>query len=90
MTTYYLHLDNSVEKFKEICGAIERLYPDYTKHELLVDVDYSLIQIYTKDSNEIIIDNSAELELIVARTDIDLSDFEYTIAISKNGKLIYK
>ncbi len=84
MTTYYLHLDNSVEKFKEICGAIERLYPDYTKQELLVDVDYSLIQIYTKDSNKIVIENSSELEVIVARANIDLSKFEYTIAISEH------
>lgn len=90
MTTYYLHRDYDVEKFKEICKAIELLYPDYKKDDLLVDVDYSLIQVYTNGDKKIIIDNCAETEVIEARANIDLSNFKYVEAISKNGKLIYK
>lgn len=89
MTTYYLHRGYSVEKFKEICKAIEVLYPEYKKEKLLVDIDNSLIQVYTNGKKEIIIDNCAETDVIEARSNIDLSGFKYVEAISKNGNLIY-
>lgn len=90
MITYYLNRGYNVEKFKEICKAIELLYPDYKKEKLLIDVDNSLIQVYKNGRKEIIIVNCAETDVIEARADIDLFDFEYVEAVSKNGKLIYK
>ena len=44
MTTYYLNRGYNIEKFKEICKAIEVLYPSYKKDKLLVDVDNSFIE----------------------------------------------
>ena len=90
MTIYYLNWGYDVDKFKEICQALEIKYKDLKKEELLVDIDDSLIQVYKQGRKEIIVSNSVELDLIKARTNIDLSDFAYTIAIVKNGEIIYK
>ncbi len=90
MAVYYLHKAYDIEKFKEICRAIEVLFPNYEKHKLWIDVDDSMIQKYTNGNEKIIIDNCAESGLIKARANIDLSDFCYTIAIYKDGKLIKK
>ena len=90
MTTYYLNRGYNIEKFKEICKAIEMLYPSYKKDKLLVDVDNSLIQVYTDGDKEIVIDNCAETDVIEARANVDLSNFKYVEAFLKNGKLIYK
>lgn len=90
MTVYYLHKEYDKEKFYEICRAIEVLYKDYKKEQLLVDVDDSLIQTYTNGDKEIIIDNCAESGMIKARANVDLSDFSYTFAIFKDGILIKK
>lgn len=90
MTTYYLNRGYNVEKFKEICKAIELLYPDYKKEELLIDVDDSQIQVYINGNKKIVIDNCAETDVIEARANIDLFDFEYVEAFVKNGELIYK
>lgn len=89
MTTYYLYRDYGVNKFYEICSAIEMKYSDFHKEDLLVDIDNSLIQVYTNGNKKIVIDNCAETEKIEARSNVDLSEFEYVIAISKDGNLIY-
>ena len=89
MTTYYLHKGYSVQKFKEICKAVELSYPEYKKEKLLVDVDNSLIQVYINGEKEIVIDNCAGTDVIEARADIDLAAFEYVEAIYENGKLTY-
>lgn len=86
MITYLLNYGYNYEKFKEICEYIQSLYPDYTKEELLIDVDYSLIQVYTKGDKEIIITNDADYDDITARTDIDLRNFKYTQAYLSDGE----
>ena len=88
MTVYYLYKDYDKDKFYEICSAIEAIYKDYKKDKLAVDIDDSLIQVYTNGDKKIIIDNCAESGLIKARTNVDLSDFSYTFAIFKDGELI--
>lgn len=86
MITYLLNDEYNDEKFKEICEYLESLYPDYTKQELLTDVDYSLIQVYTKGEKKIIITNDADYDEITVRADIDLRNFKYTQAYLSDGE----
>ena len=88
MDIYFLHRGYNIEKFREICKAIEREYPYFEKQVLLTDVDDSLVQVYSYKDSKIIITNSAELDLIKAVSNIDLSEFEYTEAIIKDDKLL--
>ena len=90
MTVYYLHKSYDTDKFYEICRAVEEIYKDYEKKQLLVDIDDSLIQTYTNGDKKIIIDNCAQSGLIKARANVDLSDFSYTHAMFKDGKYIKK
>lgn len=88
MNVYFLHKGYDIDKFKEICKSVEKLYPNFNKQPLLTDVDDSLIQVYSHNNLEIVITNSAELDLIKAVTNVDLSEFKYTEAILENNKLI--
>ena len=48
MTTYYLNRGYNIEKFKEICKAIEMLYPSYKKDKLMFDYEYQRYDINIK------------------------------------------
>ncbi len=72
---YGLYCKNDFAKFNELCLMIERDFPDFQKDELLTDVDGSKAQTYTKGTKEIVIVNDYDYECIVARANVDLTDF---------------
>ena len=90
MTVYYFHRDYDINKFNEICRFFETQFLEYKKEEMLIDIDDSMIQPYTNGDKIIYVVNCAQSGMILARTNVDLSDFSYTFAIFKDGELIKK
>lgn len=89
MTLYYFYKECNDKKFEEICEYIEFIYPDFVKESLLIDVDFSMIQVYEKGDKKIVVVNDAESDIIIARSNLDLKNFKYTIAYLENDELIY-
>lgn len=69
-----LYRDNSPKKFNQACALIERQFPGMTKKQLLIDVDGSTIQSYTKDGEEVVIVyDDYDIGAVFALSDFDLS-----------------
>lgn len=70
---YTLYGDNSPAVFKRACYRIEQLCTRLVKHELLIDVDGSTIQIYSDGEKEVIVFDDYDVGAVFAESDIDLS-----------------
>lgn len=71
---YTIWKDNSPQQFKQACALIERQFPGMTKKPLLIDVDGSTIQSYTKDGEEVVIVyDDYDIGAVFALSDFDLS-----------------
>lgn len=76
MEKYYYTIfpDNSPEKFRKFCNAIENYFSDLHKNKLLIDVDGSTIQTYTLDGKTIEVYDDYEVGAVFAISDFDLSE----------------
>jgi len=74
MHEYDVYLDNSPEVFREICSKIETVYPNAVKHNLLIDVDGSTVQIYTLYGNEIIVYDDYDFGAVYVKSEMELKD----------------
>ena len=72
---YDLYCNNDFNRFNELCLMIEKDFPDFKKGKLLTDVDGSKAQTYTSGDKEIVIVNDYDYECIIARANINLTDF---------------
>ncbi|MGN0682458.1 MAG: hypothetical protein ACI4JY_02170 [Oscillospiraceae bacterium] len=73
MFDYTVSPNNSPEQFRHACGIIEQAYPQATKRQLLVDVDGTTIQTYTKDGKDIDVFDDYDVGAVFVKSDIDLS-----------------
>ena len=73
MFDYNIYANNSVEKFKEACKKIEEFFPDARKDQLLIDVDGTMIQNYTENSNNITVYNDYEIGAVFIESEVDLN-----------------
>lgn len=74
MFDYTISTENSPKKFKNACNKIEHLFPDAKKNKILVDVDGSTIQTYTKDEKDIDVFDDYEIGAVFVKSELDLSD----------------
>lgn len=86
---YTIYRDNSPQQFKKACALIERLYPDLTKHDLLIDVDGSTIQIFGQEPKEVIIYDDYNVGAVYIKSDIELYDLATTDEITMPPLLQY-
>ena len=70
---YTIYPDNSPQKFKSACLAIESTFPQFGKEKLLVDVDGSTIQVYTFKEEEIAIYDDYDVGAVYVLSDVDVS-----------------
>lgn len=72
---YNIFPDNSPEVFKEACKKIEAtLPPTFEKKKLLIDVDGSLIQVYSEEDKEVIVYDDYVIGAVYVNSDIELDD----------------
>lgn len=69
---YNIYPDNSPEAFKRVCGKIEAHFTDLKKENLLVDVDGTTIQRYTRQGKEIVIFDDYDIGAVFAQSEINL------------------
>lgn len=74
MFDYNIHPDNSPKIFKQTCAIIEAAIPEAIKRKLLVDVDGSTIQTFTKDGKDIDVYDDYDIGAVFVKSEIDLSD----------------
>ena len=72
MFDYTVYPNNSHEQFMRACGIIEQAYPHTTKHKLLVDVDGTTIQTYTKDGKDIDVFDDYDVGAVFVKSEVDL------------------
>ena len=65
------HASNS--KFKSVCGKIEGAMKDFKHEEPIIDVDGSVIKIYSKEKLKIKIYNDYEVDAVYVDSDVDLT-----------------
>ena len=71
---YTIFKDNSQSEFKKACKLIERSFPDAKKKKLLIDVDGSTIQTYTKDGKDIDVYDDYDVGAVFVKSEIDLDN----------------
>ena len=71
---YTIFKDNSQSEFKKACKLIERSFPDEKKNKLLIDVDGSTIQTYTKDGKDIDVYDDYDVGAVFVKSEIDLDN----------------
>ena len=64
--------DNSPQAFKTTCAKIEKAFPYLVKEKLLVDVDGSTIQVYSKNGKEVVIYDDYDEGAVFALADYDI------------------
>ncbi len=74
MFDYNIYTDNSPEEFKNACEKVKNAFPDYEKHKLLVDVDGSTIQIFSKSGKKIKIYDDYDVGAVYAVSDVELKN----------------
>lgn len=73
MYDHNIHKNNSPSVFKETCKKIENAFPEAKKHNLLIDVDGTTIQTYSKDNKEIDVYDDYEVGAVFVKSEFDLS-----------------
>lgn len=71
---YTIFKDNSPTEFKKACTKIEESFPNIKKHKLLVDVDGSTIQTYTKDGKDIDVYDDYDVGAVFVKSEINLDN----------------
>ena len=71
---YTIFKDNSQSEFKKACKLIERSFPDAKKNKLLIDVDGSTIQTYTKEGKDIDVYDDSDGGAVFVKSEIDLDN----------------
>lgn len=66
--------ENSPEQFRKACTKLENAYSEVKKDDLLVDVDGSLIQVYSLHEKEIVIYDDYDFGYVFALSDYDIRD----------------
>jgi hypothetical protein len=67
-----IYPDNSPREFKSACEKIEQAFPEFRKERLLVDVDGSTIQAYTREDQEIVVYDCYDVGAVFALSDVDI------------------
>lgn len=86
MKMYDLYYKNDNAKFYELCGLVEKEFPQYDKYKLLTDVDGSLVQAYFQGDKQIVIINGIDWGYIFERSNVDLSEFVSSLSTGFPGK----
>jgi hypothetical protein len=73
MFDHTIYKENSPEKFDEACELIEQSFTDIQKDKLLIDVDGSTYQRYTKDGKIITVYDDYDVGAVYVIADLDLS-----------------
>lgn len=60
--------------FHKVCSSIESELKDIKKEKLLVDVDGTMIQKYTRTDGSITVFNDYEVDAVYVDSDVDLSN----------------
>jgi hypothetical protein len=71
---YTISKENSPIVFKEICEIISSNFSDFKVEELLVDVDGSTIQVYSKGDEQIVVYDDYDIGAVFIKSDIDLTE----------------
>ena len=69
---YTIFPDNSPNEFKKACSKIESAFPNFKKNKLLIDVDGSTIQTYTKDNKDIDVYDDYDVGAVFVKSEINL------------------
>lgn len=72
MYEYNIHPDNSPELFIMISNLIERSLPDFEKKKLLVDVDGTTIQTFSKNGKDIDIYDDYDVGAVFVKSEVDI------------------
>ena len=70
---YTVCKENSPKEFKSICQRIERFFPLFKKHNLLVDIDGSTIQTYTVNGEVIDVFDDYDVGAVYVKSEVDLA-----------------
>lgn len=73
MAIYELHDTNSKDIFYKICEHINEMFPSLRKNKEVIDVDGSIITVYSNSKDKITIVNDTTWDYIYAETNLDLS-----------------
>ena len=73
MFDYTISKDNNPKEFKKACQKIEHLFPGITKRKLIVDVDGTTIQTYTKNGKDIDVYDDYDIGAVFIKSELDLS-----------------
>lgn len=71
---YTIFPDNSPNEFKKACSRIENAFPSFKKNKLLIDVDGSTIQTYTKDNKDIDVYDDYDIGAVFVKSEINLDE----------------
>lgn len=74
MFEYNICMNANNEEFTNACEKIEENIDNIIKGETIIDVDGSIVQIYTKDGYTIKIYNDYEIDAVYIDSEIDLDN----------------
>lgn len=69
---YNVSPDNSPEAFKKVCKKLEEHFYDLIKEPLLVDVDGTTIQTYTRQGKKIVVFDDYDIGAVFVQSEIEL------------------
>lgn len=72
MFSYNVFKEASNAEFDNVCKKIENTL-NFRKKPLIIDVDGSIVQIYTDGNKEVKVYNDYEVDAVYINSDIDLS-----------------
>lgn len=70
---YTISKENNPTEFKKICKIISDMCQDFIASKLLIDVDGSTIQVYSKENQQIVVYDDYDIGAVFVKSDIDLS-----------------
>lgn len=72
--SYTLSMNVDEAKFQDACRIVSENYPEFTKDQILIDVDGSELQRFRNGNRIIEINNDCEVYALYIDSDIDLSE----------------
>ena len=60
------------EVFKKQCKALEKHIPGLEKIKYLIDVDYSKIQAYQKEGQQLLVINDIDIDAVYIKSEFDI------------------
>ena len=73
MYSYTISNEANQKLFEQTCNKLEELYPEITFVKQIVDVDGSVVSVYSLDGREVVVENDYEIYAVYIDSQIELT-----------------